>query len=242
MYKKLTRQEQEVLYNQMRLGDQSARDEIIHSCLPLVENIANKFRYNNKHIDLVDMIQEGNIALIQAVDKWDAYQSAISTVATRYIYNALINMITDVKYNIKYPYSMSRRAMQQLKKIQNLNSSDISHMAQETGFSEKRINQLLSILPKGSLRLNIQEKVVQNIENNEEIKARPCIGDLINLVNNNLNGEEKAIFCQWAGINRKKIGKKQIAESLGKTEQYVYDIIKSSTRILSRAAKVSQNA
>ena len=82
----------------------------------LVINIANKFRYNNKHIDLEDMIQEGNIALIQAVDKWDAYQSAITTVATWYVRNALINMITDAKYNIKYPYAMSRRAAEQLRK------------------------------------------------------------------------------------------------------------------------------
>ena len=83
---------------------------------------------------------------------------------------------------------------------------------------------------------------MQKFTSSEENYIKPCIGDLVQLVNDNLNGEQKSIFCQWAGIDRKKIGKKQIAESLGKTEQYVYDNIKGATRILSSAAKVLQNA
>ena len=56
---------------------------------------------------------------------------------------------------------------------------------------------------------------MQKFTSSEENYIKPCIGDLVQLVNDNLNGEQKSIFCQWAGIDRKKIGKKQIAESLG---------------------------
>ena len=240
--KPLSGEEQLILYNKIKRGNKDAKDQIIYSCLPLVISIAKKFRYNNRHIDLDDMIQEGNIALMHAVDNWDIHKGVISTVATWYIKNALINMVTDADYNIKYAYTMSRRAAEQLRKIKNLDSHDIEYIANETGFSEKRVHQLLSIAPKGSFRLNIQEKTIENLENNEEIESKPCIGDLIDLVNNNLSEEEKTIFCLWAGIDRKKIGKKQIAKSLDKTEKYVYDIIKSSIRILSRAAKVLQDA
>ena len=242
MHKKLTRDEQIDLFHQMRCGNTSARDDLIDSCLPLVINIAKKFRFNNKHIDLEDLIQEGSIALMKAVDNWDINKSSITTVATWYVRNALIDMITDARYNIKYPYDMSRRASEQLRKIKNLDSNNIDYIAQETGLSKKRVKKLLSVSPRGSSRLSIEEKAIQKRTNYEGEYAKPCMGDLIELINNNLNGEQKNIFCQWAGINRKKIGKKQIAESLGKTEQYVYDNIKSATRVLSNAVKVIQNA
>ena len=63
------------------------------------------------------------------------------------------------------------------------------------------------------------------------------MGDLLGLIDETLEGDEKTIFCLWAGIDSKKIGKKEIAMSLGKTEKYVYDTIKKATRILSNAAK-----
>ena len=242
MHKKLTLDEQIELCCRMHRGDMQARDDLIDSCLPLVINLAKKFRFNNKHIDLEDMIQEGNIALMKAVDNWDINKSSITTVATWYVRNALIDMITDARYTIKYPYDMSRRAAEQLRKIKNLDSNSFEYIAKETGLSKKRVKKLLSVSPRGSSRLSIEEKAVQKFTNNEENYVKPCIGDLVQLVNDNLNGEQKSIFCQWAGIDRKKIGKKQIAESLGKTEQYVYDNIKGATRILSSAAKVLQNA
>ena len=109
-HKLLTNQEQVDLYKKMKDGDGEAKEALIYSCLPLVIDIANKFRINNKHIDLEDMIQEGNIALINAVEKWDVSKANITTVATWYVRNSLVDMITDAKYNIKQPYSLSRRA------------------------------------------------------------------------------------------------------------------------------------
>ena len=89
-HKQLTRAEQQILFSKIQTGNMDARDEVIESCLPLVIDIAKKFRYNNKHIDLDDMIQEGNIALMKAVDRWDISKGSITTVATWYVRNALI--------------------------------------------------------------------------------------------------------------------------------------------------------
>ena len=137
---------------------------------------------------------------------------------------------------------MSRRASEQLRKIKNLDSNNIEYIAKETGLSKKRIKQLLNVSPKGSSRLSIEEGATEQYTDLEVARLNPCMGDLIDLIDQNLDNTQKTIFCQWAGVNRKKIGKNQIAESLGKTEQYVYDNIKSATRILSSAAKVLQNA
>ena len=50
-HKLLTNQEQADLYKKMKEGDKEAKEALIYSCLPLVIDIANKFRINNKHID-----------------------------------------------------------------------------------------------------------------------------------------------------------------------------------------------
>ena len=110
----LNRQEQVELHSRMKNGDADAKDTIVSSCLPLVISIAKKFRYNNKHVDIEDMIQEGNMALIKAVENWDVQKGSITTVATWYIRNRLVDVINDAKYNIQYPYSLSRRAAEQL--------------------------------------------------------------------------------------------------------------------------------
>ena len=145
-HKLLTNQEQVDLYKKMKEGDEEAKETLIYSCLPLVIDIANKFRINNKHIDLEDMIQEGNIALMNAVDKWDVNKANITTVATWYVRNTLVDMITDAKYNIKQPYSLSRRAAEELRRIKNVNSSDIEHISEQTGLTPKRIKKLLMLL------------------------------------------------------------------------------------------------
>tara|TARA_R110000824_G_scaffold30879_1_gene101074 strand:+ start:123 stop:920 length:798 start_codon:yes stop_codon:yes gene_type:complete len=241
LHKPLNRKEQVDLFNKIKTGDVDARDTVIHSCLPLVINIAKKFRINNKHIDLEDMIQEGNIALMRAVDKWDINKGSITTVATWYIRNSLVDMITDARYNIQHPYTLSRRAAEELRKVKNVDSTDVEYIAKETGLTKKRVKKLLAVSPYGMRRLNINEKF-NSLPNSfvtsvEEPVKKPCVGDLISLINTNLTGDQKTIFCLWAGINKKKVGPKEIAISLGKTEKYVYDNIYNAKRILSKAAK-----
>jgi len=252
LHKPLNRKEQIDLFNKIKTGDVGARNTVIHSCLPLVINIAKKFRINNKHIDLDDMVQEGNIALMRAVDKWDINKGSITTVATWYIKNCLVDMITDARYNIQQPYTLSRRAAEELRKIKNVDSTDVEYISQKTGLTPKRINKLLSVSPKGMKRLKetfIKSKSFKRWDYKnpkyitEEPVKKPCVGDLISLINENLAGDQKTIYCMWTGINSKKTGKKQIAISLSKTEKYVYDSIKSATRILSNVVKrVNTNA
>ena len=238
-HRRLNKDEQAILYQKIQQGDTDARNAVIQSCLPLVIDIAKKFRYNNKHIDLDDMIQDGNIALMKAVDRWDITKGSITTVATWYIRNALIDMITDARYNIKHPYSLSRRAAEELRRIKNVNSTDVEKIAEQTGLTHKRIKKLLKISPHGIGRVSYSSTQQSDllIENEEAENKKPCMGDLIALINDHLSGDQKKIFCLWAGISAKKIGPKEIANCLGRTEKYVYDNIYGAKRILSQAAK-----
>ena len=148
-------------------------------------------------------------------------------------------MINDAKYSVKYPYSLSRRAAEDLRKVKSFNSNNVDYISTQTGLSKKRVKKLLHVSPKGTQRVSLHcQDVKRTLESTEdEARIRPCIGDLIELINNNLTGDQKTIFSMWSGVFKKKIGPKQIATSLGKSEQYVYDNIYSAKRILSRIAK-----
>lgn len=238
IYRKLTKDEQRELHLQIESGNEEARQRVIHSCLPLVIDIAKKFRFNNKHIELEDFIQEGNIALIRAVDNWDVNKGNITTVATWYIRNALIDMINDARYSIRTAVSLTRRAAEDLRKIKNIESADVEEISTQTKLSEKRVRKLLSCVPRGQMRISTDNVNSDDFFNDEEeVFTKPCIADLVSLVDQSLPENQKTIFSFWSGISKKKMGIKEIAKYLRVTPQYVYDNLKAAQRTLKRIAR-----
>lgn len=69
-FRTLSAEEEQELLKQVKLGDEQARKTLIESNLRLVTKIARQYR--RPKIELLDLIQEGNIGLIEAVDKFDA--------------------------------------------------------------------------------------------------------------------------------------------------------------------------
>jgi RNA polymerase sigma factor (sigma-70 family) len=237
LHSKLTKDMQRLLWDRVQAGDTEARDEVIYSCLPMVVDIAKKFRINNKHIDLEDFVQEGNIALMSAVENWDINRATITTVATWYIRNALIDMIHDAKYKIKNPLSMSRRASEELSKI---NRCEINKIASKTNLGEKRIKTLLRVSATGKIRFNPSE-VDEFLMTEEEDSKKPCLADLIILANNNLYDIEKEIFLRWSGLKGKKQGIKKICEDLELTRKETMSHLSSAKRTLRKKAKIDFN-
>ena len=82
LFDKMTKDDQVELHGRIVRGDVNARNKVIENCLPLAYKIADNYHVNNKHIDFEDLLQEANMALIRAVDKWDVERGNISTVAT----------------------------------------------------------------------------------------------------------------------------------------------------------------
>ena len=83
-YPQLSPQEETSLALRARQGDTEARDQLIQSNLLLVVNIARQ--YLRPGIDIMDLIQEGNIGLMEAVDKFNPEQgNRLSTLAFYWI-------------------------------------------------------------------------------------------------------------------------------------------------------------
>ena len=68
-YQQLSPQEELTLATRARQGDAEAREQLIHAHLRMVINIARQ--YQRPDVEMLDLIQEGNIGLIYAVDKFD---------------------------------------------------------------------------------------------------------------------------------------------------------------------------
>lgn len=101
-YPLLTAKEETELAIAYRNGDGKAREKLINSNLRLVVNIAKN--YKNSHLSIADLVSEGNLGLITAVDKYNpdlGYR--FSTCATPWIKQAISKAITDKGRNIRIP-------------------------------------------------------------------------------------------------------------------------------------------
>ena len=99
----LLTQEQEVeLAAKIKQGSVDAKNKMIESNLKLVVSVAR--RYQNATLDLYDLIQEGNLGLIKAVEKFDGTKGIrFSTYATYWIRQSINRAIADKSRNIRIP-------------------------------------------------------------------------------------------------------------------------------------------
>lgn len=147
MYPLLTPEQELTLAERVSRGDQRARQHLIEANLRLVVSIAK--RYSNQGLPLLDLIQEGNIGLMRATQKFD-YQRGFrfSTYATWWIRQAISRTIAEHSRSIHIPvhvveliYKIKRiaRRMYQEQGIEALPEQ----IAAEMGLARERVVELL---------------------------------------------------------------------------------------------------
>src|SRR5512133_573683 len=131
-------------------GDEAAKRRLIESNLRLVMSITRN--YVNSGVPLLDLIQEGNLGLIRAVEEFDYKMGyKLSTYATWWIRQAVTRAIADQGRTIRLPVHVTeqvrraRRARRQL--AQKLNREpEIPEIAKEAGFTPERVQELLELI------------------------------------------------------------------------------------------------
>lgn len=238
-YTKTDIEEQSELFYKMKNGDSDARDQIIKSCLPLVYKIANKFHYNNKHVDLDDLIQQGNIGLIKAVDNWDISKGTITTVATYYIRNALVDTIKSSQYNIKYKYSITKQAAKDIIKIKRCSGNTIEEISKQSGLNKNRVKTLLSLIQSKRKTYSKSTDVVENPSKNQsETNINGCLADLISIIEDKIDSKkDKEIFLAWVKNLNKLNRTRLVASQFNIPIEEVQSSIKNTKDIVKKVVR-----
>ena len=131
-------------------SDGKAKSRLIEANLRLVMSITRN--YSNAGVPLLDLIQEGNLGLIRAVEKFDyrlGYK--LSTYATWWIRQAVNRAIADQGRTIRLPVHVVdqvRKVMRARRVLtQRLNRDPLVHeIAAESGLDEKRVSELFELI------------------------------------------------------------------------------------------------
>jgi RNA polymerase primary sigma factor len=146
----LTTAEEHELARRKDDGDEAAKRQLVESNLRLIMSITRN--YSNAGVPLLGLIQEGNLGLMRAVEKFDYRRGyKLSTYATWWIRQSVNRAIADQGRTIRLPVRVVdqvRKAMRARRVLaQRLNREPLNHeIAAEAGLEEKRVEALLNLI------------------------------------------------------------------------------------------------
>jgi len=146
----LTAAEERELARRKDAGDEAAKRRLIESNLRLVMSITRN--YTKSSVPLLDLIQEGNLGLIRAVEKFDWKMGyKLSTYATWWIRQSVTRALADQGRTIRLPVHVAdqvrriMRARRVLAQKLNREPSD-DEIAAEAGFTPERVRELIDLM------------------------------------------------------------------------------------------------
>jgi len=120
-YPLLTADEEKELAQRIERGEEEARNILARSNLRLVVSIAKKYVGRSPDLTLLDLIQEGNLGLFKAVDKFDWTRGyKFSTYATWWIRQAITRSLADQSRTIRIPVHMVETIAKYKQKVREL--------------------------------------------------------------------------------------------------------------------------
>lgn len=184
-------------------GDTKAANAVVEDNMQLVISIARSFQfvtYNNEVMDLGDLINEGAMGVISAIENYNPTKGNFSNLACAYIRRAIVMYIGNCARVVRCPLN---------KQEQN----DLRHDSLDVQFSDDNDTT------KGDMLSNESDNIKADLDSLSEDIAR---------VLNTLADKERDILCAYFGIGTRQMPMWEIADKKHLTEERVRQLVKSS--------------
>lgn len=250
----LSADEEVKLAHRISEGDQSAKNELVEANLRLVVSLAR--HYQGCGLSYQDLIQEGNIGLIKAAEKFDVSKGfRFSTYASWWIKQALSRAIADQSRTIRIPVHMTENINKFKKTERELLSQlnrepKIKEIADAMGISEKQAKEIQSyIVEPTSLDIQVGDDddttIGSFIEdthfvNPESAYIKESNGDVVNAVLDTLSDREANILRLRFGIGGKKaMTLEEVGKEYGLTRERIRQIEAKALRKLRHPSRAN---
>ena len=245
----LTAEQEQDLGKRLAQGDTKAREELIQGNLRLVVSIAKKYNGKSTKVSFLDLIQEGNMGLMKAVDKWDySLGYKFSTYATWWIKQSISKALADQSRAIRIPPHIIEK-LSRLAKATNELSIELERepttkeIADRIGETEEKIKELRAIVKDPvsiDQRINEDDDVtlgdlVADEENNSPIDDihQEQVSKTISEVLSTLDEREADIIARRFGLgNRKAQTLEEVGKDYGLTKERIRQIEEKAMRKL----------
>jgi RNA polymerase primary sigma factor len=207
-YPILARDEERRLWEAMRQGDEGARRALILAYLRLVVSIARSYR--NRGVEFLDLVEEGNLGLITAVDRFDVDRGIhFSTYGTWWIRQALARGVANQSRTVRIPIhvlQMMRRYVATQRRLESelRRKPEASEIAQEMGLPAARIYRLQTLVQSiHTLDVDMSNEAFHGLIESEAVEQPPSLDEIIemqirdqqlNEMLKRLSGREEAIL------------------------------------------------